>query len=216
MYRKGVFFIPLTIVVFVGSCQNTMENVKQTTNEEVNAVPTVYEEKDLDTAYFASGCFWCVEAIYESIKGVQEAVSGYSGGKEKNPTYQSVGTHAETVQVIYNPSIVRFNQLLNTYYGSQDPTTFGQEPDFGEHYRSIIFYQNQQEKMLIDYYKDSLNSSGKYSKPLITEVKEFDKFWKAEDYHQNYERLYPDQPYVRSVSRPRLERFKQAFPELLK
>ena len=216
MYRKGVFFIPLTIVVFVGSCQNTMENVKQTTNEEVNAVPTVYEEKDLDTAYFASGCFWCVEAIYESIKGVQEAVSGYSGGKEKNPTYQSVGTHAETVQVIYNPSIVRFNQLLNAYYGSQDPTTFGQEPDFGEHYRSIIFYQNQQEKMLIDYYKDSLNSSGKYSKPLITEVKEFDKFWKAEDYHQNYERLHPDQPYVRSVSRPRLERFKQAFPELLK
>ena len=216
MYRKGVFFIPLTIVVLVGSCQNTMENVKQNTNEEVNAVPTVYEEKDLDTAYFASGCFWCVEAIYESIKGVQEAVSGYSGGKEKNPTYQSVGTHAETVQVIYNPSIVRFNQLLNAYYGSQDPTTFGQEPDFGEHYRSIIFYQNQQEKMLIDHYKDSLNSSGKYSKPVITEVKEFDKFWKAEDYHQNYERLHPDQPYVRSVSRPRLERFKQAFPELLK
>jgi len=216
MYRKGVFFIPLTIVVFVGSCQNTMENVKQTTNEEVNAVPTVYEEKDLDTAYFASGCFWCVEAIYESIKGVQEAVSGYSGGKEKNPTYQSVGTHAETVQVIYNPSIVRFNQLLNAYYGSQDPTTFGQEPDFGEHYRSIIFYQNQQEKMVIEHHKDSLNSSGKYSKPVITEVKEFDKFWKAEDYHQNYERLHPDQPYVRSVSRPRLERFKQAFPELLK
>jgi peptide-methionine (S)-S-oxide reductase len=216
MLRRFFFFIFLCIIVLAGSCQNIQndEVSKATDGHEVNLVTR--NESELSTAYFSSGCFWCVEAIYESIKGVEEAISGYSGGREPNPTYQSIGSHAETVKVIYDPKVLRFEQLVKAYYGSQDPTTIGQDPDYGVHYRSILYFQNEDEKKFLESYKAALNSSGKYSKPIITEIKKFEKFWEAEEYHQNYERLHPDQPYVRSVSRPRLEKFKKKFPELLK
>ena len=216
MIRKSGFFIVLCIIVLAGSCQNIKndEARKTTDGHDVNFV--VQYDIEPSTAYFSSGCFWCVEAIYESIKGVEEAISGYSGGTEPNPTYQSIGSHAETVKVIYDPEVISFEQLVQAYYGSQDPTTIGQIPDFGVHYRSIIYFQNEEEKQFLENYKAELNSSGNYSKPIITEIKKFEKFWEAEENHQNYERLHPDQPYVRSVSRPRLEKFKKKFPELLK
>ncbi len=176
---------------------------------------------DLSTAYFASGCFWCVEAIYESVKGVEEAVSGYAGGKEQNPTYQQIGAgktgHSETVKVYYNPSVVSFKTLVKVYYGSQDPTTVnGQHPDYGSQYRSIIFYQNEEEKKIAETYKSELEVSGKYKKPIATEIVPFIKFWKAEEYHQNYEKLNPNNPYVLGVSIPRLKKFQTKYPELLK
>lgn len=172
-------------------------------------------------AYFASGCFWCVEAVYESVKGVVEVESGYSGGNEKNPTYEQVGAgktgHAEAVVVYYDPAVVDFATLVDVYYGSQDPTTVnGQSPDFGRQYRSIIFYSNESEKAIAEHKKKELGESGLYSAPIATEIVAFEKFWIAEDYHQNYEKLHPENGYVQKVSLPRLNRFKAKFPELLK
>lgn len=175
----------------------------------------------LSTAYFASGCFWCVEAVFESVAGVEEAVSGYAGGHTDNPTYRSIGTgatgHAESVEVYYNPDVVSFETLIQVFYGSHDPTTVnGQAPDYGSQYRSIIFYQNAKEKELAEQAKRELSASKSYDSPIVTEITELEKFYPAEDYHQNYERLHPDESYVRNVSVPRLNRFRAKFPQLLK
>ena len=174
----------------------------------------------LSVAYFASGCFWCVEAIYESVDGVEEAISGYAGGHTDNPTYQSIGTgttgHAETVAVYYNPEKVSFSTLVDVFYGSQDPTTIGQRPDFGSQYRSIIFYSNDDEKKIAEEKKAAIAASGKYSDPIVTEITLLEKFYEAEEYHQNYERRNPNQRYVVAVSIPRLKRFQAKFPEILK
>ncbi len=172
-------------------------------------------------AYFASGCFWCVEAIFESVEGVHEAISGYSGGEEKKPTYSEVSAgrtgHAEAVKVLYDPEKVDYKTLVKVYYGSHNPTTAnGQAPDFGRQYRSVIFYQNTKEKEVATAYRDSLANSTLYEKPLATEIVSFERFWPAEDYHQDYEKKNPDNPYVRKVSVPRLNRFKAKYPELLK
>ena len=206
---KTVFTISLlSISVFIGSCQSKKDQ-ESTTKNSSELRPSSY-------AYFSSGCFWCVEAIFERVEGVTEAVSGYSGGTEKNPTYQNLGSHAETVMVLYDSNVVDFPTLLKVYYGSQNPTTIGQEPDFGSHYRSIIFYQNNIEKQFAENYKAMLDDSKKYDNPVITEVMAFEKFWKAEEYHQNYEKLHPNETYVKSVSIPRLQKFQRLFPKLLK
>ncbi len=175
----------------------------------------------LSVAYFASGCFWCVEAIFESVKGVEEAVSGYSGGKQKNPTYKQVSagqtSHTEAVKVYYDPNVVSYETLVKVYYGSHDPTTInGQSPDFGTQYRSMIFYQNEKEKQIATSFRDSLDQSGDYDQPIATEIVEFKEFWMAEDYHQDFEKRNPNQPYVRSVSIPRLKKFQSKFPDLIK
>ena len=171
-------------------------------------------------AYFASGCFWCVEAIFESVEGVEEAVSGYAGGETKNPTYQSIGTgstgHAETVAVYYNPNKVSFKTLLAVFFGSHNPTTKnGQHPDYGTQYRSIAFYQNDEEKKMIDDVIAYLNKEF-YDGKIETEVTKHTQFYKAEEYHQDFEKRNPNQGYVKAVSIPRLNRFKKKFPELLK
>ncbi len=177
-------------------------------------------QKDQKVAYFASGCFWCVEAIFESMEGVNEAVSGYAGGHTKNPTYKSIGTgrtgHAETVAVYYNPKKVDFATLVIAFFGSHDPTTVnGQHPDYGTQYRSIAFYSDKEEKEIIDKYIKKLNYKV-YEGKIATQVLKFEKFHEAEEYHQNYERLHPNNPYVQNVSIPRLNRFKKRFPTLLK
>ena len=181
---------------------------------------TFDQRKELKIAYFASGCFWCVEAIFESVEGVEEAVSGYAGGSTKNPTYRSIGTgttgHSETVAVYYNPAKVNFKTLVQVFFGSHDPTTKnGQHPDYGSQYRSIAFYQNLAEKKIIDAFILDLNESY-YKGRIVTEVTKLDVFYEAEGYHQNYERLNPNNPYVKKVSIPRLNRFKKKFPQLLK
>lgn len=191
---------------------------------ENNAPLAIATEQDLSNysvAYFASGCFWCVEAVFESVRGVKEAVSGYSGGTTDNPTYRSIGTgttgHAEAVAVHYDPSLVSFQDLLVVFFDSQDPTTSNRQgPDYGSQYRSIAFYQNDEERSLIEAYIKELDASGVYDAPIVTEVTKFEKFFEAEDYHQNYERLNPNEPYVKGVSIPRLNRFKAKHPELLK
>ncbi len=179
-------------------------------------------QKDLSNysqATFASGCFWCVESVFESVKGVEEAVSGYAGGSEANPTYERVGSHetghAETVQVYYDSSVVSYATLLKVYFGSQDPTQVnGQGPDQGEPYRSIIFYRNLTEKSEAENYIAEIQKN--YSKPIAAQLIPFEKFWPAEDYHQDYIEHNPGVPYVQMESIPRIKRFQKQFPELIK
>jgi peptide-methionine (S)-S-oxide reductase len=177
-------------------------------------------QKNTQVAYFASGCFWCVEAVFESVIGVEEAVSGYAGGKTLNPTYEKIGTgktgHAETVAVYYNPKKVNFETLVTVFFGSHNPTTVnGQHPDYGTQYRSIAFYKTVNEKRIIEEAIDKLNATI-YKRKIATEVTAFTKFYEAEDYHQDYERRNPNQSYVKAVSVPRLNKFKKKFPKLLK
>ncbi|MCB0668019.1 MAG: peptide-methionine (S)-S-oxide reductase MsrA [Saprospiraceae bacterium] len=181
-------------------------------------------QKDLSKyhrAYFASGCFWCVEAVFESVKGVEEAISGYAGGDEKNPTYEQVSAgvtgHAESVEVYYDSTMIDYPTLLEVFFGSHDPTTLNRQgPDAGTQYRSAIFYQNDQEKQLAEDYIKNLKETGAFDGPITTEVSALKKFYPAEDYHQNYEEKNPNNPYVRAVSIPRLKKFQNSHKELLK
>jgi peptide-methionine (S)-S-oxide reductase len=184
-----------------------------------SAAPVQYGP--LDTATFAAGCFWCVEAIFERLKGVKEAVSGYAGGHTKNPTYEEVCSHTtghtETVQVFYDPTMISYQQLLEVYFGSCDPTQVnGQGPDHGDSYRSVIFYRTEQERQAAEAYKKQLDESGKYRKPIAVIIQPFTVFYMAEGYHQNYEKNHPENPYVQGVSIPRIKRMEAQFPKLLK
>jgi len=197
----------------------TLLSFSQKKEEKLKEV-SVQASSETKVAYFASGCFWCVEAIFESVNGVEEAVSGYAGGHTKNPTYKTIGTgrtgHAESVAVYYNPKKVSFQTLVTVFFGSHDPTTKnGQHPDYGSQYRSIAFYKTQEEKQIIENTIKKLNKDVYHGK-IVTEVTKLEKFYPAEEYHQNYERLHPENPYVQKVSIPRLNRFKRKFPELLK
>lgn len=173
------------------------------------------------TAYFSGGCFWCVEAVYQSVKGVSEAISGYAGGTSLNPTYEKVGRgltdHAETVEVHYDPSVISFAELVKVFFGSHDPTTLNRQgPDTGTQYRSIAFYSTLEEKKIIEAYMEQLVNDGVYDKPIVTEVQPIGIFYKAEEYHQDYESNNPFNPYIINVSKPRFNRFKQNYSEYLK
>jgi len=201
--------------IALASCQTNNNKPKQEVTSDF-----LKDNPNLKTAYFASGCFWCVEAIYESLNGVEESLSGYSGGHTKNPTYDDSNTgktgHAEAVEIIYDPKIISFKQLVDVYFGSQNPTQVnGQGPDNGSQYRSIIFYSNDYEKRIIAEKIKALNTKLAPNK-VSAEIMVFKKFWLGEAYHQNYERLHPNQGYIQAVSIPRLNSFKERFPELLK
>ncbi len=205
------------------ACSQASSPEKASTSTPVVAknIQLSLDSGKLAKAYFASGCFWCVEAIYESVIGVEEAISGYAGGNKKNPTYQEVGSgrtgHAETVEVYYDPEVVSFETLVTVFFGSHDPTTLNRQgPDRGTAYRSIAFYQNEAEQKIIEDYINLLKENKAFANPIVTEVKALDTFYPAEDYHQDYERNHPNQPYVRSVSIPRLKRFQAKYPELIK
>jgi peptide-methionine (S)-S-oxide reductase len=195
---------------------------KESSEPQLEAKLTAEQLQDYETAYFASGCFWCVEAIFESVKGVKEVYSGYAGGTEKNPTYEEVSygrtTHAEAVKIFYDPKVISFTQLVQVFFGSHDPTTLNRQgPDRGSQYRSIAFYKNEKEKKIIQDYMDKLEAENVYgNRPIVTEVKAFDTFYMAEEYHQDYEKRNPNNSYVRNVSIPRLNRFKENFPSYLK
>lgn len=216
-----VTFIAMISLATV-SCQSKTKTPEQASKPMAQVEKL--SEADLqqyETAYFASGCFWCVEAIFESVKGVKEAVSGYAGGAEENPTYEQVSygktTHAEAVEVYYDPKEVSFFELVQVFFGSHDPTTLDRQgPDRGPQYRSMVFYKNDKQKMVIEEYMKALDESKVYGQPIVTEIEPFTTFWKAEEYHQDYERQHPNNPYITNVSVPRLNRFKQNFPKYLK
>ncbi len=191
----------------------------QSSDRKVDS-PKVLHRDSLQTAYFAAGCFWCVEAIFESIDGVEEVYSGYSGGKEKNPTYETVtrgnSLHAETVQIFYDSTKVTYDELLSAFFGSHDPSTLNRQgPDYGPQYRSIIFYQNESEKNAAKRQVESLLND-KIFDEITTQIIPLDIFYKAEIYHQDYEKRNPNNSYIQLVSKPRLDSFKAKYEGLLK
>ncbi len=176
-------------------------------------------KQTLTKAYFASGCFWCVEAIFEHVKGVKSVQSGYSGGFTKNPSYETSNSgktgHAEAVEVLYDSTKISFSKLVDVYFGTQNPTQVnGQGPDNGSQYRSIVFYKSEDEKSIIESKKNTLEKV--LNTKIAAEIIPFSIFWLAEDYHQNYEKLHPENGYIQNVSIPRLNMLKSKFPELLK
>lgn len=215
-FLKPIFTITFSMLLI--SCLGFSKKENEAEKQLYKSIYTT--SKDIKIAYFASGCFWCVEAIFESVKGVEEAVSGYAGGHTKNPTYQTIGTgrtgHAETVAVYYNPKEVSFETLVTVFFGSHNPSTInGQHPDYGSQYRSIAFYETDAEKQIIENKIAQLNKDI-YNNKIATEVIKHTIFHEAEEYHQDFERRNPNQGYVKAVSIPRLNKFKSKFPELLK
>lgn len=207
---KGTWIFALLLLL---SCSNAMKP------ETTSSAP----KKDLShlqKAYFASGCFWCVEGVFEAVRGVEEAVSGYTGGTTKNPTYEAVCTgktgHTEAVEVYYDSTKISYQELLTVFFDSHDPTTKDQQgPDRGTQYRSAIFYQYEYQRKSAEAYIDSLLNNKHFS-VVTTELSPLTIFWKAEEYHQDFKSCNPNNSYVRAVSAPRLESFKLLHPEFLK
>ena len=178
------------------------------------------EKQELSKAYFASGCFWCVESIYENLKGVVKVDSGYSGGFKENPSYNEVISgktgHAETIEVIYNPNIIEFKTLVKVFFGSHDPSTLNKQgPDVGTQYRSIAFYMSKNEKTIIEQEITDLLNKNLYKK-ITTQIIPFKKFYIAEEYHQDYKKKNPNNLYIMKVSAPRINKFKMNFKNLIK
>lgn len=211
------FFIAIASITFFGltACGQNKPTVKRE--------PATIKQSELDKyqkAYFASGCFWCVEGVFESVDGVKEVVSGYTGGQTENPTYEEVCTgrtgHAESVKIYYDSSVVSYATLLQVFYGSHDPSTLNRQgPDAGTQYRSAIFYVTKQERELAKQAVDSLLTNNIY-RTVTTEIAPLTTFYEAEIYHQNFECRNPNNPYVQRVSLPRINQFKSKFPELVK
>jgi peptide-methionine (S)-S-oxide reductase len=187
---------------------------------QTKAVPLT-PPKGKAIAAFAEGCFWCSEHIFEAVVGVDEVISGYSGGKTNRPTYEEVGSevtgHAEAILVYYDPKQVSYEELVKVFFSSHDPTTPNQQgPDRGSSYRSVAFYQNETEKAAIEKEIVAVNQSKRFKNKVVTEVVQLKVFFKAEEYHQNYIHLHPENPYVRGVSIPRFELFKRIYKGKLK
>lgn len=175
-----------------------------------------------DTLILGAGCFWCVEAVFNELNGVLSVRSGYTGGSIKNPSYKEVCTgmtgHAEVAEIVFDSTKISIDELLEVFWQTHDPTTLNRQgADVGSQYRSAIFYRNEFQKERAVYYKDKLNASGAFEKPIVTEISPFDgAFYVAEDYHQNYYSLNPEQGYCRMVIRPKLDKFRKAFADKLK
>ncbi len=173
------------------------------------------------TATFGGGCFWCVEAVYQELNGVISVTSGYAGGARENPTYEQVCSgasgHAEVVQIVYDPSITSFDELLEVFWTVHDPTTLNRQgADVGTQYRSVIFYHNEEQKQVAEKYRKELATSGAWNNPIVTEITPYIKFYSAEKYHQDYFKNNANQPYCAMVVRPKVEKFRKVFKEKLK
>jgi peptide-methionine (S)-S-oxide reductase len=176
---------------------------------------------NMEQITLGSGCFWCTEAVFSRLKGVESAVSGYSGGEKKDPTYKEVcaGTtgHAEVVQVTFDPNVISLEAILEVFWKTHDPTTLNRQGgDIGTQYRSAVYYHSAAQKETAEHVKKALSESGAWSAPIVTEITAFEKFWPAEDYHQTYFELNGSQPYCQMVVGPKVEKFKKVFAEKLK
>ena len=171
-----------------------------------------------DTITFGSGCFWCTEAIFQQVEGVLSVVSGYSGGHVPNPTYEQVCEkntgHAEVCQLVYDPGKVTIDELLEVFWQTHDPTTLDQQGnDVGPQYRSVVFYHNEEQRMKAEHYREELNKSNAFGKPVVTAIEPYRNFYTAEGYHQDYYRNNRNQPYCYFVIRPKLEKFEKVFKD---
>lgn len=194
----------------VSTLNNTKETLKR---DEMN--------KAMDTITLGAGCFWCVEAIFDQLNGVTSVVSGYSGGKIKNPTYKEVCTgktgHAEVCQLTYDLDVITLKEILEVFFQTHDPTTLNRQgADIGTQYRSAVFYHNESQKEIAEEIISELNKAGVWSSPIVTEVTAFSIFYPAEDYHQEYFENNSDQPYCRAVIQPKVEKFQKVFRDKIK
>ena len=219
----ATIIIGLTTLI---SCAQKSSNQSMTTQNMNQS--TMSDKTDLsapgktEIATFANGCFWCTEAIFEELEGVISATSGYTGGQIENPTYKQVCSgetgHAECLQIEYDPSKITFDELLAVFWETHDPTTLNRQgADAGTQYRSGVFYHNEEQKEKAEKYKAALDKSGAFDKPIVTEITAFNKFYPAEDYHQQYfENNENANPYCKIVIRPKLDKFRKVFKDKLK
>lgn len=197
-------------MLFAVAC--SQQNAQITTDKAI----TMNTNDTLAIATFGAGCFWCVEACFSQLNGVEEVLSGYMGGQTKKPTYKDVCTgttgHAEVAQIRYNPNIISYEELLEVFWFVHDPTQLNRQGnDVGTQYRSVVFYHSEGQKMLAEHYKKKLNDSGAFAQGVVTEISAASEFYVAEDYHQGYFFDNPDQPYCSAVVRPKVEKFKKVF-----
>ncbi len=213
-----ILLIPVILcgIVF-GSCAQS----KQKPTKPVSKATTeTMQNSNLATATFGNGCFWCTEAIFQQLKGVESVASGYSGGSVKNPSYREVcdGTtgHAEVLQVLFDPTVISYEKLLQVFFTTHDPTTLNRQgADVGTQYRSAIFYHDEAQRDIAEQVKKAFAPTI-WDDPIVTEITAFDKFYKAEDYHQNYFNDNPGQGYCRIIINPKVEKFRKEFADLLK
>lgn len=216
---KAAVFLPLVLATVFAAWQLSSSERPE---PEVSSPQRSREAQAMgQIATFGAGCFWCVEAVFQELEGVESVVSGYMGGAVDNPTYAQICTgttgHAEVAQISFDPSRIDFATLLEVFWKTHDPTTLNQQgADVGTQYRSAIFYHDDDQRRLAEAYRAKLDASGAFSTPIVTEVVPATTFYGAEDYHQDYFRLNPDQGYCRAVVGPKVEKFRQVFAERLK
>jgi peptide-methionine (S)-S-oxide reductase len=222
MNRQKILFIIAIALPLLGQAQHadaTGSKVFREMNKSKKTVPSPKSTRD--TATFAAGCFWCVEAQFQQLKGVTKVYSGYTGGQVANPSYRQVcsGTtgHAEACNIIYNPSIISYDELLAAFFTAHDPTQLNRQGnDVGTQYRSAIFYHNTAQQKTADYYIKRLNTEKAFARPVVTVLNPYTSFYIAENYHQDYYNLNGTEPYCRMVIAPELENFKKVFKDKLK
>ena len=208
----------LLFIAAISTLMSCAQNPQNRTKQMERQPPVAAQ---LDTATFGNGCFWCTEAVFQELKGVVKVVSGYSGGSVKNPTYKAVCTgttgHAECLQISYDPTVISFDELLEVFWQTHDPTTLNRQGnDVGTQYRSVVFYHNEEQRTKAASYKDALNKSGAWDNPVVTTLEPLTIFYPAEDYHQNYFNDNPEQGYCQFVIRPKVEKFRKVFKDKLK
>lgn len=221
---KSIFSSLVVSLVTLVSCaqKSPTPNKLNSSNNNMTNVIEQPNSGTTETATFANGCFWCTEAIFEELNGVISATSGYTGGQVKNPTYNQVTSgetgHAEALQIVYDPKKISFDELLEVFWETHDPTTLNRQgADVGTQYRSGVFYHNQEQKEKAEKYKAELDKSGAFDKAIVTEITAYSNFYVAEDYHQQYyENNENTNPYCRVVIRPKLEKFRKVFKDKLK
>jgi len=215
----GILYAFFCIVgTAMAGCNSTTNNSQFKKIESMDEQP----KDGSQIATFGTGCFWCTEAVFQSLKGVYKVESGYSGGKVVNPTYKEVCNgntgHAEVVQITYDPKVISFSKLMEVFFKTHDPTTLNRQgADVGTQYRSAVFYHNEEQRRFAEEIKEKLNKEKAYDSPSVTEITAFTKFYPAEDYHQDYYNLNgQSNGYCRMVIQPKLEKFKKAFADALK
>jgi peptide-methionine (S)-S-oxide reductase len=213
--------IPYLIVIALPLLAFTFITSRINTKQKTQLKEPVAKKGKMDTATFAAGCFWCTEAQFSQLKGVKEVISGFAGGHVKNPTYEEVCTgttgHAEACNIIYDPSIISYDELLEAFFTAHDPTQLNRQGnDVGTQYRSAIFYHNAAQEKKADYYIKKLNEAKAYKNNIVTEVTPYKVFYKAENYHQAFYENNPEQHYCKFVIQPEVERFRKVFKDKLK
>jgi len=217
--KKIMPFLLVPLLIFGNSaCGLEKENGMEMTND---TKPAAGSPENSKVATFGAGCFWCVEAVFQDLKGVHSVISGYSGGQVQNPTYEQVcsGTtgHAEVCQIFYDPKIITYSGLLEVFWQTHDPTTLNRQgADVGSQYRSVIFYHDEEQRRLAEATKKELSAAGVWKDPIVTEISPFEFLYKAEGYHQDYYSLNPNQPYCRLTILPKVEKVKKLFRDRLK